>query len=100
MDDIEYSLHTRRRATQLATIEGKRNGDANTDPVVREFHARYHQDSSVACLPVVVTDETALARGALALGDARHAEADVWWCVEGGRIHHSDTVPAGLYLYR
>lgn len=68
--------------------------------VVRELDARDHDDAPVAARPVVVPDERALARGALALDEARHAEAHVRRRVDRRRVEHRDPVPAGLHLDR
>jgi hypothetical protein len=72
----------------------------NTYPIVCELHARYHEDATVAGLPVVVADKRTLAGGALAFGDACHAEADVFGLVEGSRVEDGDTVPTRLDLDR
>lgn len=68
--------------------------------VISKLDAGHHEDAAVAGLPVVVADERALARGALALGDARHAEAHVRRRVERRGVEHGDAVPAGLHLDR
>ena len=68
--------------------------------VVRELHARDHENPPIARFPVVVADERALARGALVLRDARHAEAHVRRRVERRGVEHGDAVPARLHLDR
>ena len=57
-----------------------------------------HDDSTVASVPIVVSDQTTLTGRAFAFSDTRHAESDVRSSVEGSWVEHSDTVPAGLYL--
>jgi hypothetical protein len=69
-----------------------------TYAVVCELYAGHHQDASVASLPIVVADKRTLAGGALAFGNACHAEANVFRLVEGSGIKDGDTVPAGLDL--
>lgn len=82
-------------------LEDANNGDnINKYPIICELHARYHEDTSVAGLPVVVADKRTLAGRALALGNTCHAEADVFRLVEGNRVEDGDTVPAGLDLNR
>ena len=77
---------------------GRVKKGTKTHVVIRELDAGDHEDAAVAGLPVVVADERVLARGALALGDARHAELDVWRRVERRGIKDSDTIPAALHL--
>lgn len=75
------------------------NKQKRTHSVVSELHPRHHQQPPVPRLPVVVRDQTALARGALALRDARHAELDVRRRVERRGVQDRDAVPARLHLH-
>ena len=96
VDDVEDTLDVRTISTQPPPLPDHRT----THPIVRELHARDHHNAPVARVPVVVADETALGGRALALGDARHAEADVRGRVERRGVEDRDPVPAGLHLDR
>lgn len=69
-------------------------------PIICQLDPRDHQDTPIPRLPVVIADEAALARGTLAVDDARHAEADGRQRVERRRVEHCNSVPARLYLNR
>ena len=75
------------------------NGDA-TYPIIRELYTRNHENTTVACLPVIVADKGTLAGGTFTLGDAGHAEANAFWLVERGGVQDGNAIPTGLDLDR
>jgi len=58
----------------------------DTYPVICELHSWNYEDATVACLPVIVTNEGTLASRAFALSDACHSEANAFRLVKWGRI--------------
>jgi hypothetical protein len=81
-----------------ARQDSENNKKKGTDVIIRELNARHHHYAPVARLPIIIANQGALARTALAVSDARHAEADVWGKVERCGIQDGDAVPAALDL--
>ena len=80
-------------------LRSEENGERKeTHIIIRELNTGHHKNTPVPLLPIVVADERALARGALAVGDARHAEAHVRGRVERRGVEDRDAVSAGLHL--
>ena len=66
--------------------------------IIRQFHSRDHDYPAVSRLPVVITEQTAFGSRAFALGNMRHAKANIWGCVEWSGVKDRDAVPTRLNL--
>lgn len=66
--------------------------------IISQLHPRHHHDPAISRLPIIIANQTTLARRTLPVHQSRHPEPHVWRAVERRGVEHGDSVPAGLDL--
>ena len=71
-----------------------------THRIISKLNPGHHHNPPIPRLPIIVTDQTTLARAALPLRDPRHPKPHMWRRVKRRRIKHRNPIPAALHLNR
>ena len=74
--------------------------EQETNTIICKLNPWNHHDTTIPCLPVVVTNQTTLRCAALSFGDLRHTEADMGRRIERCWVQDCDSIPARLHLER